>query len=108
MTLDEKKINSIINQIDFSKLNGLIAIVAQDYITNEVLMLAFANKDAVKKTLKTGYAHYWSRSRKTLWKKGETSGNLQKVKEILLDCLTGALLSDILIRFKTLYGFTSS
>ena len=51
-----------------------------------MLMVAYANKEAVEKTVETGFAHYYSRSRKKLWKKGETSNNLQKVKEILLDC----------------------
>ena len=56
------------------------------------VMLAYANSDAVKKTLKTGYAHYWSRSRRKLWMKGETSGNTQKAKRILVDCDYDALL----------------
>ena len=65
---------------------GLIAVVAQDWITNEVLMVAWANEEAVSKTMETGYAHYWSRSRQRLWKKGEESGHLQKVKSIQVDC----------------------
>ncbi len=65
---------------------GLIPTIAVDFYNNQVLMLAYANREAIEKTLQTGYAHYWSRSRKKLWKKGETSGNLQKVKQILFDC----------------------
>ncbi|HUU29942.1 MAG TPA: phosphoribosyl-AMP cyclohydrolase [archaeon] len=65
---------------------GLIAAVAQDYWTGEVLMLAFMNREALEETLKRRVACYWSRSRGKLWIKGETSGHLQKVKEILIDC----------------------
>jgi len=65
---------------------GLIPVVAQDYRTGEIRMVAYANEEAVKKTLETGYAHYYSRSRQKLWKKGETSGELQRVKEIRVDC----------------------
>ncbi len=66
--------------------NGLIPAVIQDCKNNEVLMVAYMNRDAVKKTLETKKAHFYSRSRKKLWLKGETSGNVQKVKEILFDC----------------------
>ena len=69
-------------------INGedLIIAVAQDIETSEVLMVAFMNQEAFKKTLKTGNAHYWSTSRNKLWVKGESSGHLQKVQEILTDC----------------------
>ena len=75
-----------IQQLDFQKGGGLIPVVVQDIKTKEVLMLAYTNLEALKKTIETGYAHYWSRSRKKLWMKGETSGNVQRVKEILVDC----------------------
>ena len=65
---------------------GLIAAIAQDYESGEVLMQAFMNREAVEKTFETGYAHYYSRSRASLWKKGETSGNTQKVITAYLDC----------------------
>jgi phosphoribosyl-ATP pyrophosphohydrolase/phosphoribosyl-AMP cyclohydrolase len=65
---------------------GLIPVIAQDYRTGEIRMFAWANEEAVKKTLETGYAHYYSRSREKLWKKGETSGEFQKVREIRVDC----------------------
>ena len=65
---------------------GLIPVVVQDAETKEVLMLAYANKEAIDKTLETGFAHYWSRSRKKLWMKGETSGNVQEVVEVRVDC----------------------
>ena len=66
--------------------NGLIPAVVQDYLTGEVLMLAYINKLAWEKTLETGKAHYWSRSRNSLWLKGETSGHVQLVKDIFVDC----------------------
>ena len=74
-------------QLDFSKsADGLIPAIAQDWQTGDVLMLAYINEEAWHKTLETGVATYWTRSRKKLWIKGETSGNIQKVKEILVDC----------------------
>jgi len=66
--------------------DGLVHVVVQDAETNEVLMCAYMNKEAFELTLATNVAHYWSRSRKKLWKKGESSGHLQKVREILIDC----------------------
>ncbi len=64
----------------------LIPAIAQDAETGEVLMLAYMNKEALQKTMETGKAHYWSRSRKKLWLKGESSGHVQMVKEIRIDC----------------------
>ncbi|MEO2066175.1 MAG: phosphoribosyl-AMP cyclohydrolase [Desulfurobacteriaceae bacterium] len=72
--------------VDFEKGGGLVPVVVQDASTKEVLMVAYANREALEKTLKTGFAHYYSRSRKKLWKKGETSGNVQRVKKVLVDC----------------------
>lgn len=71
---------------------GLIPAIIQDMKTNEVLMLAFMDKTALKKTIKTGRTHFWSRSRKKYWMKGETSGNVQIVKEIFYDCDADTLL----------------
>ncbi|MBR5705438.1 MAG: phosphoribosyl-AMP cyclohydrolase [Deltaproteobacteria bacterium] len=74
-------------ELDFSKTaDGLIPAIAQDWQTGEVLMLAYINRDSWEKTLATGKATYWSRSRKKFWIKGEESGNIQKIKEILVDC----------------------
>ena len=73
-------------KLDFSKLNGLIPAIVQDYKTNEILMVAFMNEEAWKKTLETKKAHFYSRSRNKLWMKGESSGNIQEVKQILVDC----------------------
>ena len=72
--------------LDFEKNGGLVSAVAQDIISGEVLMVAFMNREAFEKTLATGYAHYYSRSRDTLWKKGESSGHLQKVADLRVDC----------------------
>ncbi len=71
---------------------GLVCAIAQDVYTGEVLMQAYMNEEALNKTLESGFAHYYSRSRKCLWKKGETSGHLQKVKKILYDCDSDCLL----------------
>ena len=73
-------------QLDFKKLGGLVPVIVQDNETGEVLMLAYMNQDAFEATLSTGQATYYSRSRQTLWIKGETSGNVQLVKEIRIDC----------------------
>jgi len=75
--------------------NGLLIVVAQEAETGEVLMVALANREAVEKTLTTGLMHYWSTSRRKLWLKGETSGNYQLVKEILVDCDGDALLAKV-------------
>ncbi len=66
--------------------HGLVAAIAQDATSREVLMMAWMNRESLALTLQTGDAHYWSRSRKALWKKGESSGHIQHVKSIRLDC----------------------
>jgi len=71
---------------DFEKGEGLVPTVVQDDRTGEILMLAYMNEEAWDKTLETGEVHYFSRSRKTLWHKGGTSGHVQKVHTIRLDC----------------------
>ncbi|MFC1829822.1 phosphoribosyl-AMP cyclohydrolase [Thermodesulfobacteriota bacterium] len=73
-------------ELDFNKTGGLIPAIVQEHDTGEVLMLAFMNQDAWEETLSTGNATYYSRSRQELWVKGKTSGNLQHVKEIRIDC----------------------
>jgi phosphoribosyl-AMP cyclohydrolase len=75
---------------------GLIPVIIQDYKDKKVLMIAYMNQEAFEKTCKTGKVHFYSRSRKALWFKGETSGNVQEVKEICIDCDRDALL--ILVR----------
>jgi phosphoribosyl-AMP cyclohydrolase len=73
-------------ELNFEKGNGLLPAIVQEYETNEVLMLAYMNEESWSKTIETGKATFWSRSRNTLWVKGETSGHFQRVKEILIDC----------------------
>ena len=72
--------------------NGLIPAIAQDAITKDILMMAWMNEEALKKTIETGEAHYWSRSRQELWHKGATSGGIQFVREIRVDCDQDVLL----------------
>jgi phosphoribosyl-AMP cyclohydrolase len=72
-------------ELKFDK-NGLIPAIIQDNINGEVLMLAYMNKDALDKTVSSGFTHFWSRSRSKMWKKGETSGHVQEVKAIFYDC----------------------
>ena len=73
-------------KLNFEKTSGLIPAIVQDYKTNDVLMLAYMNQEAWEATLSSGNATYYSRSRQKLWVKGETSGHLQRVKEIRIDC----------------------
>ncbi len=75
--------------------DSLIPVIVQDECTKEVLMLAYANERAVTLTRETGYAHYFSRSRRKIWKKGEESGNLQRVVRILVDCDEDCLLYEV-------------
>lgn len=79
-------------QLDFQKSGGLVPAVVQDHLSGEVLMLAYLNPESWALTLATGVAHYWSRSRNKLWKKGEHSGNVQEVREVRVDCDQDAVL----------------
>jgi phosphoribosyl-AMP cyclohydrolase len=88
MTTEE----NLIEKMDWKKMDGLIPVVVQDVNTKALLMLAYANKEALEKTINTGFAHYWSRSRQELWKKGETSGHTQKIKRVVADCDFDALM----------------
>jgi phosphoribosyl-AMP cyclohydrolase len=87
------------NDISIPSLNyneaGLVTAIAQDYRTGAVLMLAWMNREALERTIATGEAHYWSRSRGALWHKGATSGAVQKIKGILVDCDLDAVLLQI-------------
>ena len=89
----EKQNDSLsISDLNFEKFSGLLPVIAQEQASGKVLMLAYANLEAVRKTQETGYAHYWSRSRNTLWKKGESSGHVQQITEVLVDCDEDTLL----------------
>jgi len=81
-----------IDDLDFEKGGGLIPVVVQDYKSLKVLTLAYVNREALEKTIKTGYAHFFRRSFGRVMKKGETSGNVQRVIEILVDCDADAVL----------------
>jgi len=82
--------------VDFAKNNGLVPVVVQDSTTNDVLMLAYMDEDALNLTKSTGYAHYFSRSKQRIWKKGETSGHTQKVVDILIDCDNDTILLKVI------------
>ena len=79
-------------ELDFAKGNGLLPAIAQDHRTGKVLMMAYINRESWEKSLETGEAHYWSRSRRELWHKGGTSGHVQKIKEIFIDCDNDSIL----------------
>ena len=78
--------------IDWEKTNGLIPVIVQDFETNEVLMLAYMNEEALNLTQTTKFAHYFSRTKQRIWKKGESSGNIQIVKDMFIDCDSDTLL----------------
>mgnify|MGYP001568278592 CR=1 FL=1 len=91
------KIKVMIPELKFDE-KGLIPAIIQDAESNEVLMMAYMDKTSLEKTLKTGFTHFWSRSRQKYWMKGETSGNVQEVKEILYDCDEDTLLVKVIQR----------
>lgn len=84
-----------LDRIDFDKGKGLVPVVAQDWKTREVVMLGYANRQAVEQTLATGNLHFWSRSRNELWLKGERSGNVLQVRRLAVDCDGDALLAEV-------------
>lgn len=79
-------------KIDFTKGDGIVPVIVQDFEKGDVLMLAYMNEEAFTLTQNTGHAHYWSRSKNRIWKKGESSGHIQIVKEIYLDCDSDTIL----------------
>lgn len=84
----------MISNLPYLKFNaeGLIPVILQDVESQQVLMMGWMNAEALTRTVQTGLVHFWSRSRKTLWRKGETSGNLMRLVEIFVDCDADALL----------------
>ena len=82
---DQKVIDKFLHSLKYDSF-GLIPAIAQDHHTKDVLMMAYMNPESILETFKTGYAVYWSRSKQKLWKKGETSGHLSKIKTIRYDC----------------------
>lgn len=85
MSLTEDKLNRLLNELSFDA-NGLIPAIAQQFDSGEVLMMAWMNKEAVRATLTENRGVYWSRSRNSLWRKGESSGQIQQLKEFRWDC----------------------
>jgi len=79
-------------EIDFEKLGGMVPAIIQDTESSDILMLGFINREAFDLTIETGFVHYWSRSKKRIWMKGESSGHTQSVKEIRIDCDNDTLL----------------
>lgn len=84
-----------IDDIDFQKGDGLVPVVVQDTVSRAVLMLGYANREAVERTLATGHLHFWSRSRQELWLKGEKSGNYLLVRRFTVDCDGDTLLAEV-------------
>jgi phosphoribosyl-AMP cyclohydrolase len=91
VSFPETAIAKLLETVAFDA-NGLVAAIAQRHDTGEVLMLAWMNRDAVRDTLETGRVTYWSRSRRALWRKGETSGHIQTLRSVRIDCDGDALL----------------
>jgi phosphoribosyl-AMP cyclohydrolase len=90
-SLSDLAIERILGEMKFDA-NGLVAAIAQQHDTGEVLMLAWMNREAVSETLRSGYAHYYSRSRRKQWRKGESSGQIQKLTDFRIDCDGDAVL----------------
>ena len=86
--------NELLKEIKFDE-RGLVPAGAYDVISGQVVMMAYMNAESIEKTLETGYCTYFSRSRQTLWKKGETSGHLQKLRAMKLDCDGDTILLEI-------------
>jgi phosphoribosyl-AMP cyclohydrolase len=94
MALTQANLETLLDNLKYDE-QGLAAAILQDAATGEVLMCAFLNREALRLTLETGRMHYWSRSRRKLWLKGETSGHFQEVREVRVDCDGDALLFKI-------------
>ena len=92
--ISENLIEQVISNLKFTS-DGLIPALSQQHDTGEVLMMAWMNKDSITETLRTGFVCYWSRSRRKLWRKGETSGQIQALKEFRWDCDADTLLLQV-------------
>lgn len=86
LTLNDAEIEGVLSKVDFDKMNGLTPVVVQDSTSGRILMQAFMDEEALRLTLKTGKAHYYSRTRGRIWRKGEESGHEQIVQDAILDC----------------------
>jgi len=87
--------DTIINKVDFEKQDGLVPVITQDSQTHEVLMLAYMNKEALQLTIETQFAHYFSRSKQRIWKKGESSNHTQEIHSIQIDCDNDTILLQV-------------
>lgn len=92
--MTQDNIQLLLEKIAFNS-DGLVPVIAQRHNTGEVLMMAWMNRESFIETMQTGQMTYWSRSREKLWRKGETSGNVQKLKEMLVDCDGDTLLAKV-------------
>lgn len=92
--MPDEQILSFLNNISFNS-DGLVPVIAQRHDTGEILMMAWMNRESFIETMQTGQMTYWSRSRGKLWRKGESSGNLQTLKEMLVDCDGDTLLAKV-------------
>lgn len=92
LKMTEEEAQAFIKKMNFEKMGGLVPVVLQDHSTKRVLMQAFMNKEALRLTLTTGYMHFWSRTRRKIWMKGETSGHYSLVQNVIRDCDDDALL----------------
>jgi phosphoribosyl-ATP pyrophosphohydrolase/phosphoribosyl-AMP cyclohydrolase len=95
LNLNREQIENFISKIDFKKGNGLVPAIIQDETTNEILMQAYMNEETLRLTLKTGKTHFWSRTRKKVWLKGEESGHHSLVQNAILDCDNDALIFQV-------------
>ncbi len=93
MRVDEQTARQLLSSLNFK--DGLVTAVVRDWRTKQVLMVAHQNEEAFIRTMVTGIMHYWSRSRKKIWMKGETSGHIQRVRRVYLDCDGDSLLYDV-------------
>jgi len=93
--MSEPEIDRLVGDVNFDKMGGLVPVVVQDASNDNVLMQAFMNEEALKLTLKSGKMHYWSRTRKRVWMKGEQSGNYSLVQKVALDCDSDSLLFSV-------------
>lgn len=92
--MSDEKMQSLLDTVAFNA-DGLVPVIAQRHDTGEVLMMAWMSKESLIKTMQTGQMTYWSRSRNKLWRKGETSGHIQNLKEMLIDCDGDTLLARV-------------
>ncbi|MCF3653036.1 MAG: phosphoribosyl-AMP cyclohydrolase [Aigarchaeota archaeon] len=92
MRLSRDEAEKLADRLLYRNVNETVIAVAQDHETREVLMVAYMNREAFVKTLTTGFMHYWSLSRRRIWMKGETSGNIQEVVDAYIDCDGDAVL----------------